>query len=138
MFTYQVSTGGVYEIEAVGAEGGDEHFTIHEDASGGAGADVSGQFTLTTGERRGRFRTIRVSASTPKLILSTGRDLSTPSSNASFERVAGNVRRRSSQIEHPGLPDEIMAERVMWLFVDEAEPRRLIDAARGDQYVVGP
>src|SRR3984885_14360930 len=31
-----------------------------------------------------------------------------------------------------------MAERVMRLFVDEAEPRRLIDAARGDQGVGGP
>ena len=31
-----------------------------------------------------------------------------------------------------------MAERMMRLFADEAEPRRLIDAARGDQDVVGP
>ena len=38
----------------------------------------------------------------------------------------------------PGLPDEIVAERVVGRFADEAEPRRLIDAARGDQHVVGP
>src|ERR1700722_116814 len=31
-----------------------------------------------------------------------------------------------------------MAERVMGLFADEAEPGRLIDPARGDQNVVGP
>jgi hypothetical protein len=49
-FTYQASAGGVYEIRAVGAEGGDEHFTILKDASGGAGADITGEFTLTAGE----------------------------------------------------------------------------------------
>src|SRR3984957_12703970 len=31
-----------------------------------------------------------------------------------------------------------MAERMMRLFADEAEPSRLIDPARGDQNVVGP
>src|ERR1700727_1766520 len=45
---------------------------------------------------------------------------------------------RSAQIERPGLPDEVVAEGMVRRFADEAKPRRLIDAARGDQDVVGP
>src|SRR5277367_3689620 len=42
------------------------------------------------------------------------------------------------QIERPDLADEVVAERTVGRFAHEAEPRRLIDAPRRDQYVVGP
>ena len=38
----------------------------------------------------------------------------------------------------PGLADEILAEGMVTLFLDQLEARRLVDAAGGAKYVVGP
>jgi len=53
------------------------------------------------------------------------------------EDSAANIP-RLAQIERPGLPDEVMAEGMVRLFVDQPESHRPIDAARCDQHVVGP
>ena len=57
-------------------------------------------------------------------------------------KTPGNLRKTGDvsrlQIERPGLSDEVVAKRMVRLFVDKSESRRLIDAARRDQDVVGP
>src|ERR1700735_209520 len=55
-----------------------------------------------------------------------------------LEARFGRRQARLSQIERPGLPDEVMAERMVRRFVDKLKPGRLIDAPRGHQDVVGP
>jgi hypothetical protein len=42
------------------------------------------------------------------------------------------------ELKRPHLADEVTAEGMVRGFADQAEPRRLIDAARGDQDVIGP
>ena len=49
--TYTVQTSGMYEIEALGAEGGLEYYRFRSDAYGGAGADITGQFALQASEQ---------------------------------------------------------------------------------------
>src|SRR5262249_17419236 len=43
-----------------------------------------------------------------------------------------------SQRQLPDLADEVLAEAVMLLALDEAEPGGLVEAPRRDQHVVGP
>jgi hypothetical protein len=51
MQTWTVPITGNYEIEAIGAAGGTEPFPILGDASGGQGAVVTSDFSLTAGEK---------------------------------------------------------------------------------------
>ena len=43
-----------------------------------------------------------------------------------------------TQVQRPRLTDQIMPERMMRAFLREDKPRGLVDAERGDEYVVGP
>src|SRR6185369_2529494 len=43
-----------------------------------------------------------------------------------------------SELQVPGLPDQVVAEAVMRLLVDEAIARSLVDAPRRDEDTVGP
>ena len=42
------------------------------------------------------------------------------------------------EAERPVLPDEIVAEAVMRLFLDEPESGALVDTARGSEWIVRP
>src|SRR3954462_14463780 len=45
---------------------------------------------------------------------------------------------RTLELAPPDLPDEVVAEAVVRLLLDELEAGRDVDAARGDEHVVGP
>src|ERR1700719_1132152 len=44
----------------------------------------------------------------------------------------------ASELQVPGLPDQVVAEAVMGLLVDEAIARSLVDAPRGHEDTIGP
>src|SRR5262249_10654672 len=63
-----------------------------------------------------------------------------PTKNILALRVVSvrSARPTKLQVQLPILHNEIMPEAVVLLLLNEAEAGRLIDAARGDEHVIGP